>query len=56
MSEALKDYMSNLIFDKLADVKDLTALEGRVAREYRISQDYEKIAQIIGQYQVKYEK
>ena len=48
--------MCNLIFDKLADVKDLTGLDSRAAREYRISQDYEKIGQIIGQYQVKYEK
>lgn len=56
ISEALKELLSGLIFDKLQEVKSLTQLDEKSARDYKQSQDYEKIAQIISQYQSKYQK
>ena len=48
--------MSTLIFEKLSHVKELEPLDSKTAREYKQSQDYDKIAQIISQYQAKYQK
>ena len=56
ISDQLKDSMSSLIFEKRYYVKELEPLDSKTAREYKQSQDYEKISQIIGQYQAKYEK
>ena len=49
--------MNGLVFNKLAEIAELRCLsEEKKAREYKKTQDYEKICQIVDQYQKKYEK
>lgn len=53
----LQSSMKGLIFQKLADVLELNCMnDEKKAREYKKTQDYQKISQIIDQYQKKYEK
>lgn len=55
--EVLKASMNGLVFDKLNEVSELKCLnDSRKAREYKKTQDYQKIKQIIDQYEKKYEK
>jgi len=48
--------MAGFIFEKLEDVNNLKAVSSKYLLDYRNSSDYQKIAQIIDQYQVKYSK
>lgn len=49
--------MNGLIFEKLNNICELDCLkDDKKAREYRKTQDYNKICQIVEQYQKKYEK
>ena len=56
INQSLKDNMSGLIFQKLNQVQRLANLEEPKAGEYRKTSDYQKICQIVEQYQKKYEK
>ncbi len=48
--------MAALIFDKLEEVNTLRTVNPKNAQDYKTSQDYHKIAQIIDQYVSKYTK
>lgn len=49
--------MKGFIFDKLGNLLELKCMnDEKKAREYKKTQDYQKIKQIIDQYQKKYEK
>jgi hypothetical protein len=52
----LKGYMTGLIFEKLEEVEHLRAVPLKYSQDYKASQDYYKITQIIDQYEVKYSK
>lgn len=47
--------MCGLIFEKLEDIINLSHLNSSLS-EYKRSNDYKKISQIVNQYQEKYEK
>lgn len=53
---ALKENMNGLIFQKLGQVQRLNNVETSKAVEYKKTSDYQKICQIVDQYQKKYEK
>jgi hypothetical protein len=46
--------MTGLIFEKLDEVYNLRAVDSRFVYDYKCSEDFHKISQIINQYQVKY--
>lgn len=48
--------MTGTIFDKLADVEHLGLINPKLVTDFRDSQDFSKINQIIQQYQTKYRK
>lgn len=48
--------MTGLIFEKLEEVEHLRAVPLKYSQDYKASQDYYKITQIIDQYEVKYSK
>lgn len=48
--------MVGLIFNKLDEVEHLRALPAKMAQDFKASSDYQKIYQIIEQYQAKYSK
>ena len=52
----LKEGMVGLIFHKLEEVNTLKAVNTRHAQDYKNTPDFNKIAQIIDQYQNKYSK
>jgi DNA mismatch repair ATPase MutL len=54
--EKLKECMVGLIFNKLDEVEHLRALPAKIAQDFKASSDYQKIYQIIEQYQAKYSK
>ena len=56
-ANGLQSSMKGLIFEKLYEVQELTCMnDEKKAREYRKTQDYQKIKQIIDQYHKKYEQ
>lgn len=56
-SNDLKTTMAGFVFDRLSHVQSLSCLFGdQKIKEYKKTQDYQKIHQIIQQYQKKYEK
>ena len=48
--------MTCIIFEKFSEVENLKGVNSKYQTDYKNSQDYNKIAQIIDQYQVKYRK
>ena len=54
--KTLKDYMCGIVFDKLQEIDDLKCLPSKIASEYKSTNDYSKISQIVQQYQTKYTK
>jgi hypothetical protein len=56
INDSLKNKMSSLIFEKLGQVQKLSNLGAGRAIEYRKTTDYQKICQIVSQYERKYEK
>ena len=56
ISESVRDKMHGIIFMKLKEVSDLKTLDKNKAGEYKKTVDFQKICQIVDQYQKKYEK
>lgn len=56
ISESVRDGMHGIIFLKLREVEDLRNLDSSKACEYKKTTDFQKICQIVDQYQKKYEK
>ena len=56
ISEGVRDRMYAIIFMKLRDVESLRNLDSFKASEYKKTPDFQKIRQIVDQYQKKYEK
>ena len=56
ISQGARDRMYGIIFKKLRDVEDLRNLDSLKASEYKKTPDFQKICQIVDQYQKKYEK
>lgn len=56
ISESVRDKMHGIIFKKLKEVEELTTVEKNKASEYKKTADFQKICQIVDQYQKKYEK
>ncbi len=54
--QSLKEYMVGLIFDKLKQVENLKGVNQKYLSDYKLSSDFNKIIQIIDQYQAKYSK
>lgn len=54
--QSLKEYMVGLIFDKLKQVENLKGVNQKYLNDYKTSSDFNKITQIIDQYQAKYSK
>jgi hypothetical protein len=50
----LKEYMSGLIFDKLTEVEELKMVNPKYMEDFQNCSDFNKIEQIILQYQSKY--
>ncbi len=48
--------MTGLIFEKLEEVRSLRSVNSKYSQDYRISPDFNKISQIIDQYEAKYSK
>ena len=48
--------MTCIIFEKLSQVENLKGVNIKYQSDYKTSQDYQKISQIIDQYQAKYRK
>lgn len=55
-NEGLKNQMSQIIFKKLSEIKNLTLLEGEVAIEFRGFPEFSKLFKICDQYEQKYTK
>ena len=54
IAEGLREKMNGVIFLKLNQVQKLSSLEGGKASEYKKTADFQKICQIVDQYQKKY--
>ena len=55
-NEGLKNQMSQIIFKKLGEIKNLTLLESEVAIEFRGFPEFAKLFKICDQYEQKYTK
>lgn len=55
-NEGLKNQMTQIIFKKLSEIKNLTLLESEVAIEFRSFPEFAKLYKICDQYEQKYTK
>lgn len=55
VNEELKESMCGLVFEKLQEIIDLSCLNSSLY-DYKKTNDYKKICQIVKQYQDKYQR